>query len=326
MDIQKVFFELAKSKLQPNYRLADVVCNVLKVGSDSTYRRIRGEKELTLNELTSLARYFDISLDSIINYESSNIMFKYTPLDLNDMNNYYAYMDDLANLFDTISKSKDKEIFSMALDIPVAHFMPFFDLTIFKIYTWFNSVNKLQITYDEFVSKLDIPRLSAIYEKICNAYYQIPTTEVWTRNTIEPLIRLLDFYSDLNCFEKKDTLPTLCHQFLQMIDNIDAYTLKEKKEYNGKSVFFRMYLSPVDIMNDFMITKHNGINVTSIKLYTINGIFTSNEYFCSEVEKWMKDTITKSVYLSGDSARERFKFFQEIKNKINNLLEKFEKV
>ena len=107
---------------------------------------------------------------------------------------------------------------------------------------------------------------------------------------------------------------------------IEAYTLKEKKEHTGKPVFFRMYLSPVDIMNDFMITKHNGINVTSIKLYTINGIFTSNEYFCSEVEKWMKDTITKSVYLSGDSARERFKFFQEIKNKISNLLERFEKI
>jgi len=52
-----------------------------------------------------------------------------------------------------------------------------------------------------------------------------------------------------------------------------------------------MYLSPVDIINDFMITKHDGINVTSIKLYTINGIFTSNEYFCSEVEKWTKDNI-----------------------------------
>lgn len=77
-------------------------------------------------------------------------------------------------------------------------------------------------------------------------------------------------------------------------------------------------------MNDFMITKRDGINVTSIKFYTINGIFTSNEYFCSEVEKWMKDTMTKSLFLSGASAGERFRFFQEIKNRINNLLEKFE--
>lgn len=102
--------------------------------------------------------------------------------------------------------------------------------------------------------------------------------------------------------------------------------MKEEKEYKGKPAFFRMYLGPVDIMNDFMITKRDGINVTSIKLYTINGIFTSNEYFCSEVEKWMKDTMTKSLFLSGASARERFKFFQELKNRINNLLERFEKL
>ena len=325
MDVQKVFFEIAKSKLQPNYRLADVVSEVLNVGSDSAYRRIRGEKELSLNELTVLSKRFDISLDSIINYESSNIMFKYTPLDLNDMNNYYSYMDDLSNLFETISKSIEKEIYITALDIPVAHFMPFLDLTFFKIYTWYNSVNKLQISYDRFISQLDIPRLSAIYEKIGNAYLQIPSTEIWTINTIEPLLRLLDYYSDLNCFEKKETLPKLCHQALQMIENIEIYTLKEEKEYKGKPSFFRMYLSPVDIMNDFMVTKRNEISVTSIKLYTINGIFTSNKYFCSEVEKWMKDTMEKSVFLSGASARERYKFFNGIKNKINNLLEKFEK-
>jgi hypothetical protein len=233
-------------------------------------------------------------------------------------------MENLSDLFDNISKSREKEIYFMALDVPVAHFTPFLDLTFFKIYSWFRSINKLQITYDEFVSQLDIPRLSTIYEKIGNAYNQIPSTEIWTKNTIEPILRLLDYYSDLNCFEKKETLPHLCHQILQMVENIEKYTLKEEKEYKGKSASFRIYLSPLDIMNDFMIAKHDGINVTSIKLYTINGIFTSNEYFCSEVEKWMSDTIRKSLFLSGASDRERFRFFQEIKNKINYLLEKFE--
>ena len=322
MDFQKVFFEIAKNKLSPNYRLADVVSQVLNIGSDSAYRRIRGEKKLTMNELALLANHFNISLDSIINYESNNIMFKYIPLDLNDLNNYYSYMDDLSKLFESISKSKEKEIYIMALDIPVAHFMPFIDLTFFKIYTWFNSVNKLQITYDEFVSQLDTQRLSLIYKKIENAYYQIPSAEIWTKNTIEPLLRLLDYYSDLNCFEKKETLPLLCRQFIQMVDNIEKYTLKEEKEYNGKTSSFRMYLSPVDIMNDFMIAKRDGMNITSIKLYTINGIFTSNEYFCSEVEKWTKDTMSKSLFLSGASERERLKFFHEIRNRINNLLEK----
>ncbi|MDR1368572.1 MAG: hypothetical protein LBJ72_00395 [Dysgonamonadaceae bacterium] len=131
----------------------------------------------------------------------------------------------------------------------------------------------------------------------------------------------MDYYPDLNCFENKDTFSLLCTQLLQLIENIEKIAEKEKKEYKGKEAFYRMFLSPLEIMNDFMITKKDGINVTSIKLYTINGIFTSNEYFCSEVEKWMKNSIAMSLSLSGNSTRERFLFFQKLKNRVNYLME-----
>lgn len=105
---------------------------------------------------------------------------------------------------------------------------------------------------------------------------------------------------------------------------MELWAEKECKEYKGKEVFFRMYLSSVDMENNFVITKRDGMSVTSIKLFTINGIFTSNNAFCEETEKWIRDIISKSLYLSGASARERFKFFQQVKNQINNLAEKFE--
>jgi hypothetical protein len=318
---RKFFFETVKQNSLSNIRLVDEISEILNVSSDSAYRRIRGEKELTLNELSKLCRHFNISMDSVINYQSGNISFKYTPLDLNNMDNYYAYMRDLSALMENIAKAREKEICFMAVDIPVPHFTPFLELTLFKIYTWFQSVNKLYITYDKFVEQLDIPFLRDIYAKIDKAYHQIPSTEIWTSNTLEPILQLLDYYSDLNCFENKNTFPLLCAQLLQLIDNIEEFAEKERKEHKGKEVFFRIFLSPLEVMNDFMITKKDGINVTSIKLYTINGIFTSNEYFCSEVDKWMKNSIAKSLPLSGNSTRERFQFFQKLKNKVNYLLE-----
>ncbi|MDR1436658.1 MAG: hypothetical protein LBI65_00925 [Candidatus Symbiothrix sp.] len=320
METQKFFFEIVKNRLSPNLRLADVVGDVLSVGSDSAYRRIRGEKELTLNETAKLCRYFDISLDSVINLRSDNIPFKYTPLDLKDMNNYYTYMKGLAALFDSIAKSGEKEICFMAIDIPVAHFTPFLELTLFKIYTWFQSINNLQVTYDRFVSGLDIPFLVDIYAAIDNAYKQIPSTEIWTNSTLDPLLHLIDYYFDMNCFEKKETADLIGYQLYRLIENMEKYAGKEEK---AKAIPFRMYLSPIDLMNDFMISKRDGITVTSIKLYTINGIFTSNEFFCSEVEKWMQNTVSKSLRLSGASEKERYKFFQNLKNKTNYLLEKF---
>jgi len=74
-------------------------------------------------------------------------------------------------------------------------------------------------------------------------------------------------------------------------------------------------------MNDFMITKRDGVNITTIKLYTINGVFTSDKLFCSEVEKWMNHNIVNSLSLSGSSSRDRFQFFQKLKNRVNCLLD-----
>ena len=326
MEVQKTFFEIAKGKLPSNLRFADVIGDILGVGTDSAYRRIRGEKELSISELTKLCQHFDISMDSVVNCQSSNVLFKHIPLDLSNMDNYYTYKNNISMLFDSISKAKEKEMFFMAMDIPAPHFASYLDLTFFKIYTWVHSVKNLQITYDEFVKSIDVNCLTDYYNKMRNAYKQIPSTEIWTNNTIEPILRLLDYHADLNCFEKKETLYLLCHQLLQLIAEIENNTENGYTEFNGQKFFFKLYLSPIDIMNDFMVAKQDGVNVTSIKLYTINAILTSNDYFCNEVEKWMQNTMSKSLLLSGASAKERFKFFQEMKNKVNNLLEKFEKL
>ena len=326
MEIQKTFFEIAKKKMPSNFLLADIVGEVLGVGTDSAYRRIRGEKELSISELSKLCQHFDISMDSIVNHQSSNISFRYSPLDLSNMENYYVYMDNLSMLLETNSKAKEKEMFLMAIDIPAPHFAAYLDLTLFKVYTWFHSIKNLQLTYDEFVESIDVNQLAGYYNKMRDAYKQTPSTEIWTNNTIEPILRLIDYYADLNCFKKKETLYLICHQLLQLIEEIERNTENESTEFNGKKSFFRLYLSPIDIMNDFSISKRDGVSVVSMKLYTINALFTSNDYFCNEVEGWMKNTMSKSLYLSGASAKERFKFFQQMKNKVNNLLEKFEKL
>jgi hypothetical protein len=60
----------------------------------------------------------------------------------------------------------------------------------------------------------------------------------------------------------------------------------------------------------------------TIKLYTDNIIVTDNIELCSESEKWINDLILKSTLISGTSVKERFRFFQTSKNKIENLIDK----
>ena len=65
--LQDALFTALKSKLQPSESLVDSVAAVLEVSTDSAYRRIRGDKELSLSELLKLSSRYNISLDHLSN-------------------------------------------------------------------------------------------------------------------------------------------------------------------------------------------------------------------------------------------------------------------
>jgi len=325
MEIQKKIFEIAKSEINPNLRLIDVVCEILGIGLDAAYRRLNGKKELSLSELMKICSHFNISIDTILNYESDNVLFRYYRLDLNNPDNYEKHLDELAKLYERVIKSKFKEILMTAQDVPIFHLMQFVELTFFKFYSWNQSICGERISYEKFISMLDRDKLSGYYKRIADTYKQTCSTEVWVGNTIDSILRLLDYHHDMNCFENKEHPVLLCRQLLQLIENLEKWAENECKGESTKKIPFSMYLSPVNLENNFIISKTDNSVITSIKLYTINGIFTSHSGFCEETEKWVRNAISKSLSLSGSSERERFRFFQQMKNKINKLKNKFEK-
>ncbi|MDR0604944.1 MAG: hypothetical protein LBG80_11640 [Bacteroidales bacterium] len=317
MEIQKILFEIIKQRLPANLRLADIIGEILNIGTDSVYRRIRGETELTITELSKLCIHFNISMDAILNYSPNDIMLKYSPLYTNNIDNYYKYIEDFASLLENMVKSGgNKEIIIMSQDIATVHFYPYLELILFKIYTWFKSFNNFQLTYDKFVETLNLERVSGFYKKITEAYLQIPSSEIWTTKTIRPFLYLLHYYSDLNCFENKDTINIIVNQLIDLLKNIESCTEKGEKKYIGKPVSFRMYLSPIDFSNNYMIIRRDRVNMISIKLHAINSVFTSDSCFYSEINKLIEDMTCQSLLLSGTSARERFLFFQKLKSEI----------
>lgn len=322
MKAQTTLFDIIRKKLPAHLRLADVIGDLLEIGSDSSYRRIRGEKELTLSELIKLCNYFNISIDSIVGNRNNDIVFKYNPLDLTDLNNYRVYIKQFTESVFVLTNAKKKEIYYTAEDIPIFHFLPFHELTFFKVYVWHNAISDKDITYEKFVQEIkNKEELFECYDKMYKSYSYIPSTEIWTTNTIDPILRLLEYYYDIGTFENTGTAAMLCNQLLQMVDNLIKWTDTGKKEDLAD---FKLYLSETHPENSFMLLKNDGVTSVTIKLLTINSIITTTPSFCEETEKWIRNTITKSTLLSGASARERFKFFQTMKTKIDNVMERFE--
>lgn len=63
--IQREIFAMIRQSLPPNISFVHEVSELLGISYDSAYRRIRGEKELSLSELVLICSKYDISLDAM---------------------------------------------------------------------------------------------------------------------------------------------------------------------------------------------------------------------------------------------------------------------
>ena len=65
LKIQNHFINRFKEVLPPGVGLAEEIADVLGVSIDSSYRRIRGETELTIEEIYKISKKYAISIDQV---------------------------------------------------------------------------------------------------------------------------------------------------------------------------------------------------------------------------------------------------------------------
>jgi hypothetical protein len=73
-DLQQQLFNFIKNS-QPHISLADELCDFLDISHDSAYRRIRGEKPLSLSELKVVCEKYNIALDQVLQLNSWHSSF-----------------------------------------------------------------------------------------------------------------------------------------------------------------------------------------------------------------------------------------------------------
>ena len=65
-ELQQNLFKLIKSKVAEDIPLAEEIAALLNISTDSVYRRIRGEKTLSIDELQTLCVHYKVSLDQLM--------------------------------------------------------------------------------------------------------------------------------------------------------------------------------------------------------------------------------------------------------------------
>src|SRR5512138_94547 len=115
---QVCLFRHIKEKIPANLSFVHEVSELLGISYDSAYRRIRGEKELSMEELQTLCQHYAVSVDSFFNLRRDCIIFHSVPIG-DGGKTFGEWLQSISVDMHGIRDASSPEIFYFAKDIPL---------------------------------------------------------------------------------------------------------------------------------------------------------------------------------------------------------------
>jgi plasmid maintenance system antidote protein VapI len=322
LPLQMVFIQKLKENLPPNLGLAEEIASILEISTDSAYRRIRGETELSIDEVFKLTKKYNISVDSVFANLGDTVTFTYTKL-TDDADNFDKYLNRIYNHVKAIASFKDKKITYIAEEVPL--FYSFFTekLTQFKLFYWQRSVLNVPNYQGKKFEFGVIPEHQVKLAMSSLAEYQsIPSVEVWTNETILTVLKQIEFYTESGVFKSKQDALELVEEVRKMAQYLENCAETGRKLVSSPNENLLLYNSEVVLGTNCIYITMGEAKYAYITFNTLNSLTTNNHEFCEETEHWVKNIIKKSTLISGVAEKQRFQFFSKMYKNIDNCFER----
>jgi hypothetical protein len=317
--MQEVFIKHLKQVVPSNVSLVDDIADLLQISNDSAYRRLRNETELSLDETYKICKHYRISIDSVLSNKGDSVTCNYIKL-TDSIDNFENYLTSLLNQLQKLQKADDAKIIYAAEEIPIFHSFYSKELTAFKLFYWQRSVLNIP---DYQTKKFDwdsIPEKQLqLANEIHQAYLKVPSTEIWTNETIQTTIKQIEYYFESGAFKEKEDAIVVLQELKKMMQAINQYAEDETK---AKNTSFNLYNSDLVIGTNCIHVAVAGSVISYISFNSINSLTTSNQQFCEEIEHWMKNLIKKSTLISSIAEKQRFQFFSKAYKAIDLCIER----
>lgn len=324
--LQQQLFTSIRTRAASTGSLADELAALLQVSSDSAYRRIRGEKLVTLEELYLLATHYRLSLDQLMGLQPGGILFHGQYIDSTNFR-FENYIADLVRNMGYINSFNRKEMYYVCKDMPIFHHYHLREIAAFKWFFWL----KTYFQFPEFATRKfsfdDYP--DALYQeelKALQLYAQIPSVEIWNIESMNIIFRQIDFYREAQLFTSGKDLLRLYEAVLQTWGHLERQaTLGFKFQYGDPEekplAGFRMYFNEVLLGDNSLLAIMDEYKASYLIHSSVNFMVTRDVQFNENMYQYLQNQIRRSTLISKVSEKERAKFFRIVRERILKRME-----
>jgi len=319
--LQSTLLDLIIERHSKRAEAVDALCQLLNVGKDAIYRRMRGDTLLAPDEIALLSKHYSISLDAIALDKSDTVIVNYNVFS-KKVNSFKDYLDGVYNQLLEVSQLPNAKITYASSEIPVFMFMYIPELICFKLYIWgmttwdFDFLQDRKFSFD----LIAFPYRETV-EKIMKLYNHLPTTNVWCQSFIDTTINHIEYIHTIGKFADPQDALRLCDDLSNMVGHMRVMAEHGKKFPLGVSpeagsVDFNLYYNELSATSNTILAETDIGDSVFITHASPNFFSSTDKKLCEHTKKYLKDVIAKSNSITQHSSKDREWFFGRLERKI----------
>ena len=327
-EVQKQLFAHIKNNLPAHLSMVDQLCDLLGVSADSIYRRMRGEKPVSLQELKIICQKFQVSLDGLLQLNTNTVVFKASDLHRKD----FSFIEILTNMqqqLTLMNSFTNKQMWYLCKDMPFWQFYFYDELGAFKSFFWAKTIhNAPEYAGKKFsLQGIDFAEHINIGKQCARLYNNFPSIELWNVESINSTLSQIQFYIDSDGFAKDSDVHAVIDALDATIDHLQLQAEKGCKFMPGaKDVSYGaaldFYVNEVIIGSNTIVAELDGSRIAFIPYNVFSFLQTRDTTFTSSIFRSMDNLRTKSTLVSGTGEKERNRFFKKMKTQVALLRER----
>ena len=297
-----------KEKLPSKDNLANALMDILYIGKEAIYRRLRGEVPFTLAEAAVISRKLGISLDKMIGVSfrdnavfDMNIVSSEKPFEA-----YYSILEKQVDLFRSVKEDETSEIGTSSNIIPQTLSLKYNMLSKFRLFKWMYQNENIKCKHFE---EMEIPQKMVEKQKeYSDLVSHIHSVDyIWDNMIFSHLVNDIQYFCSIHLITDEDK-DLLKEELFLLIDEMEELSARGKSKA-GNDV--KIYISNINFEATYSYLDTSSTQLSLIRIYSINSITTQDQEMFRGLKEWIQSLKKFSTLISESGEMQRIQFFKQ---------------
>ena len=301
-----------------NKKILPFLMELLDLGRESVYRRLRGEIPFTFEEVSKISLSLGISTDEIIGMQQADTRALFNIHELGSPNPMDAYSDNLEDtiaIFKRMKEDKNSKLIMAINHLPIILSVQFENLTKFRHYKWAHQTQQVPLNFYFSDFALSSQRFKQYKTYIYNYVRVGDITAIVDSNMILSVTKEVSFFYKRNLITKEE-FDLLQDELLQVIDYMEVLA---QTGINEPGANISIYLSYLNIESNSRYMEFEDTKCVQFWVYKNNPITVFNEKVCQIQKEWLESLKKYSTLISRSNEIQQSQFFNKQREYIRNI-------